>query len=80
MGDARARSLGLSNEIVHDGGTVITTGPSPRLSRTPVMPVRLPKPYGADGIEILDKLGLGEQAAGLVERGIVRLSVRHRPE
>ena len=54
-------------------GPVTTCGPAPRLSRTPVQPGQpAPKP-GADALEILQTVGMGEQFDDLVQRGIVRI-------
>ena len=63
---------GLSITREHDEiGLVTGFGPSPRLSRTPVVPGRAaPKP-GAQGREILEELGLGPQFDRLVEQGVI---------
>ena len=54
-------------------GPVTTCGPAPRLSRTPVQPGQpAPKP-GADALEILQTVGMGERFDDLVQRGIVRI-------
>jgi crotonobetainyl-CoA:carnitine CoA-transferase CaiB-like acyl-CoA transferase len=56
-----------------DLGPITTTGPTPRLSRTPPAPGRpAPKP-GADAASILAEIGMENELAGLVERGAVRL-------
>lgn len=54
-------------------GPITTTGPTPRLSRTPVQPGRpAPKP-GSDARSILEEVGLASELEALVERGVVRL-------
>jgi len=52
--------------------TVTSTGPAPRLSRTPVRPGPVAPPLGAQSREILGEVGLGERADALVEAGAVR--------
>ena len=63
---------GLSITREHDEiGLVTGFGPSPRLSRTPVVPGRpAPKP-GAQGREILEEVGLGREFDKLLERGVI---------
>ena len=63
---------GLSITREHDEiGLVTGFGPSPRLSRTPVAPGRpAPKP-GAQGREILEEIGLGQEFDRLLERGVI---------
>ena len=52
-------------------GSVTGYGPSPRLSRTPVVAGRpAPKP-GAQGREILEEVGLGREFDKLLERGVI---------
>ena len=54
-------------------GLITACGPAPRLSRTPVRPGHpAPKP-GADGLEILQGVGMGDRFDDLVRRGIVRI-------
>ena len=58
---------GVSITREHDGpGRVRTTGPSPRLSRTPVRPGAPASAPGADGPAILEEFGLSGERAGLV--------------
>ena len=63
---------GLSITREHDEiGLVTGFGPSPRLSRTPVAPGRpAPKP-GAQGREILEEIGLGQEFDRLLEQGVI---------
>ena len=67
-----AHALSLTRE--HDEiGLVTTCGPAPRLSRTPIQPGHpAPKP-GADAIEILTEIGLGDRVEALIEAGVVRV-------
>lgn len=58
---------GVSITRQHDGpGRVRTTGPSPKLSRTPVRPGAPASAPGADGPAVLQEFGLSEERAGLV--------------
>lgn len=52
-------------------GTVTSTGPAPRLSRTPVRPGPVAPPLGAQSREILGEVGLADRADALVEAGVV---------
>ena len=72
LDDPWAIDHGLSITREHDEiGLVTGFGPSPRLSRTPVVPGRpAPKP-GAQGREILEELGLGREFDRLVEQGVI---------
>jgi len=72
LDDPWAIDHGLSLTREHDEiGMVTGFGPSPRLSRTPVTPGRpAPKP-GAQGREILEEAGLGQQFDRLVARGVI---------
>jgi crotonobetainyl-CoA:carnitine CoA-transferase CaiB-like acyl-CoA transferase len=74
MNDPWVREHGLSITREHDEfGPITTTGPTPRLSRTPVEPGRpAPKP-GSDALSILQEVGMGDQLSALVERGVIRL-------
>ena len=74
MDDPWVQSHGLSITRDHEGwGPITTTGPAPRLSRTPVRPGRVaPKP-GSDAHEILAEIGMEHELDRLVEAGIVRL-------
>ncbi len=59
------RGISLTRE--HDGpGLVRTTGPSPRLSRTPVRPGAPASAPGSDAASVLDELGLSEARPDLV--------------
>ncbi|MCH8226389.1 MAG: CoA transferase, partial [Chloroflexi bacterium] len=52
-------------------GLVTGFGPSPRLSRTPVVAGRpAPKP-GAQGREILEEIGMGDQFDRLKQQGVI---------
>ena len=72
LDDSWAIDRGLSITREHDEiGLVTGFGPSPRLSRTPVRPGRpAPKP-GAQGREILEEIGLGQDFDRLLERGVI---------
>ena len=72
LDDPWAIGHGLSITREHDEiGLVTGFGPSPRLSRTPVAPGRAaPKP-GAQGREILDEAGLGQEFDRLLARGVI---------
>ena len=60
-------SRGVSITREHDGpGRVRTTGPSPRLSRTPVRPGAPASAPGADGASVLEEFGLAEDRPTLV--------------
>jgi crotonobetainyl-CoA:carnitine CoA-transferase CaiB-like acyl-CoA transferase len=75
MDDPWAKAHGLSITRDHAGfGPIDTTGPSPRLSRTPVVPGRPAPKYGADTEAILAEHGLGGERERLVGVGVVRLS------
>lgn len=67
-----AHELSLTRE--HDEmGLVTTCGPAPRLSRTPIRSGwPAPKP-GADAVEILGEIGLGDRLEALIETGVVRV-------
>jgi crotonobetainyl-CoA:carnitine CoA-transferase CaiB-like acyl-CoA transferase len=72
MNDPWAQERGLSMTREVEGmGTVTTTGPAPRLSRTPVRAGRLPVLPGADAGQILDEVGLGDQYESLLAKGVV---------
>jgi crotonobetainyl-CoA:carnitine CoA-transferase CaiB-like acyl-CoA transferase len=75
MDDPWAKAHGLSITREHEGfGLVDTTGPSPRLSRTPVVPGRPAPKYGADTEAILAEHGLAGERDRLVGAGAVRSS------
>ena len=65
---------GLSVTREHDDlGRITTTGPTPRLSRTPISVGRpAPRP-GSDAREILEEIGRGVEFDRLVEERVVRL-------
>ncbi|MDP6607168.1 MAG: CoA transferase [Dehalococcoidia bacterium] len=61
---------GLSVTREHDGlGPVTTTGPGPRLSRSPVRPGKPASSPGADAREVLSEFGLADRYEGLIESG-----------
>ena len=72
LDDPGAIERGLILTREHDEiGMVTGFGPSPRLSRTPVRPGRAaPKP-GAQGREILQEVGLGQEFDRLLEQGVI---------
>ena len=64
---------GLSITRDHETiGTVTSTGPAPRLSRTPVRPGPVAPPLGQHSREILSEIGLGDRAEALIASGGVR--------
>lgn len=64
---------GLSITRDHETiGTVTSTGPAPRLSRTPVRPGPVAPPLGQHSREILSEVGLGDRAEALIASGGVR--------
>jgi crotonobetainyl-CoA:carnitine CoA-transferase CaiB-like acyl-CoA transferase len=69
MDDPWAVEHGLSITRDHDGqGLVTTTGPAPRLSRTPVVPGRPAPPVGGDVLDVLRELGMDELAGALPQK------------
>jgi crotonobetainyl-CoA:carnitine CoA-transferase CaiB-like acyl-CoA transferase len=72
MEDALVVKRGLSITREHDElGPVTTTGPAPRLSRTPLVPGRpAPKP-GSDAWSILAEIGLGGEVERLVRERVI---------
>ncbi len=63
---------GLSITREHERvGLVTQTGPSARLSRTPVTPGAPARPPGSDGPDILREIGLDESLSELRERDVV---------
>ncbi|HXH23007.1 MAG TPA: CoA transferase [Dehalococcoidia bacterium] len=73
MEDPWVRAHGLSITRDHEGlGPITTTGPGPRLSRSPVVPGRpAPRP-GADALSVLADIGMADELDSLVARGIVK--------
>lgn len=66
MTDPWVVSHGLSLTREHTGlGLVTTTGPAPRLSRTPVVPGRPAPPVGGDALDVLREIGLEDRYASL---------------
>jgi len=63
---------GVSITRPHDGpGRVRTTGPSPRLSRTPVQPGAPASAPGSDGAAVLEEAGLASEVPELVRSGVL---------
>ncbi|HJM89664.1 MAG TPA: CoA transferase [Dehalococcoidia bacterium] len=68
MDDPWVIAHGLSLTRAHDNGSEITTvGPVARLSGTPVVAGRPAVSPGADGLAILEGLGLGDEFEALIE-------------
>jgi crotonobetainyl-CoA:carnitine CoA-transferase CaiB-like acyl-CoA transferase len=66
MADPWVVSHGLSLTREHDRiGRVTTTGPAPRLSRTPVAPGRPAPPVGGDALDVLRELGIEDRLVAL---------------
>ena len=74
MDDPIVRQRGLSITREHDEiGPVTTTGPGPRLSRTPLVPGRpAPKP-GSDAASVLKDIGMEKELDRLVAGKVIRL-------
>jgi crotonobetainyl-CoA:carnitine CoA-transferase CaiB-like acyl-CoA transferase len=72
MADPWVRAHGLSITREHEGfGLIDTTGPAPRLSRTPPVPGRpAPRP-GSDAASILAEIGLAADLDRLIRDGVV---------
>ena len=70
LNDPWVQAHGLSITRDHEGwGPITTTGPTTRLSRTPVVPGRpAPRP-GSDTRSILDEIGMGDRLDELVRAG-----------
>jgi crotonobetainyl-CoA:carnitine CoA-transferase CaiB-like acyl-CoA transferase len=80
MADAYAVSRGLSLTREHDGvGLVTTNGPSPLLSRTPVVPGRPAPVPGADALSVLADIGREDEIDALVAAGAIRLPETANP-
>ncbi len=63
---------GVSITRVHDGpGRVRTTGPSVKMSRSRVVPGAPASAPGADGVAVLDEIGLAGQRDALVGEGVL---------
>ncbi len=66
MADPWVVAHGLSLTRDHDSiGSVTTTGPAPRLSRTPVTPGRPAPPVGGDALEILREIHMEDRLPAL---------------
>jgi crotonobetainyl-CoA:carnitine CoA-transferase CaiB-like acyl-CoA transferase len=73
MEDGWVRAHGLSITRDHEGwGPITTTGPAPRLSRTPVQPGRVAPRPGSDAKVILAEIGRANQLDRLVAAGVIR--------
>ncbi|MFN8638614.1 MAG: CoA transferase [Dehalococcoidia bacterium] len=59
-----AHGLSLTREHVGPG-LVTTTGPAPRLSRTPVVPGRPAPPVGGDALDVLTEIGMADRLPAL---------------
>ena len=72
MDDPWVQAHGLSVTREHEGfGPITTTGPTPRLSRTPAVPGRpAPRP-GSDAASVLAGVGLEAELDRLVRTGVV---------
>ena len=72
MDDPLVQSRGLSMTREHDEiGPITTTGPAPRLSRTPLVPGRpAPKP-GSDAASILADIGMGGDVDRLLREHVI---------
>jgi len=72
MEDPWVVDRGLSVTREHDGvGLVTTTGPGPRLSRSPLRPGNPASAPGADARDVLAEFDLADRYDGLVERGVL---------
>jgi crotonobetainyl-CoA:carnitine CoA-transferase CaiB-like acyl-CoA transferase len=72
MEDPWAQAHGLSVTRDHAGfGPITTTGPAPRLSRTPPAPGRPAPMPGSDAASILADVGLSDRMEQLVANGVV---------
>ena len=72
MDDPLVVKRGLSLTREHDEiGPVTTTGPAPRLSRTPLAAGRPASKPGADASSVLADIGMGAETARLVRERIV---------
>ncbi len=66
MTDPWVVAHGLSLTREHTGpGLVTTTGPAPRLSRTPVVPGRPAPPVGGDALDVLAEIGMEDRLPAL---------------
>jgi crotonobetainyl-CoA:carnitine CoA-transferase CaiB-like acyl-CoA transferase len=66
MSDPWIVEHGLSLTREHDRiGLVTTTGPAPRLSRTPVTAGRPAPPVGGDALHVLRELGIEDRLSSL---------------
>ncbi len=66
MRDPWVVAHGLSLTREHTGpGLVTTTGPAPRLSRTPVVPGRPAPPVGGDALDVLAEIGMADRLPAL---------------
>lgn len=73
MEDGWVRAHGLSITRDHEGwGPITTTGPAPRLSRTPARPGQPASRPGSDAREILAEIRMAGQFNRLVEAGVIR--------
>ncbi len=72
LDDPWVQAHGLSITREHDDwGPITTTGPTTRLSRTPVVPGRpAPRP-GSNSREILEEVGLGDRFESLIDAGVI---------
>ncbi len=74
MEDPVVIGQGLSVTREHAGqGMITTTGPTVRLSRTPVSVCRPAVMPGADAQSILAEVGMADQLQGLIGKGVIRV-------
>jgi crotonobetainyl-CoA:carnitine CoA-transferase CaiB-like acyl-CoA transferase len=80
MRDPYVVAHGLSVTREHDTGErITTTGPAPRLSRTPTRPGRPASSPGADAAEVLDELGRTDDLDALQRQGALLVSAQPLP-
>jgi crotonobetainyl-CoA:carnitine CoA-transferase CaiB-like acyl-CoA transferase len=74
MEEPNVKRRGLSIVREHLGlGTIRKTGPSGRLSRTPVSPGRAVPAAGLDTADVLEDIGMGERVGDLIVADVIYL-------